>query len=64
MDTLQVYMNNLKNMLVTATGNVLVIRRFGHPFLVWGTELQSFLVELLSENPCYFTEPELQQLYR
>jgi hypothetical protein len=40
MDKLGVYFNNLTNSLVTSTGNsVLVVRRFGHSFLLWDTSL-------------------------
>ena len=34
MDVLKVYYNNLKNVLVTPTKSVPVVRRFGHPFLL------------------------------
>ena len=34
MDYLQVYFNNLKNMLITPWSEVPVIYRFGHPFLL------------------------------
>ena len=34
MDILKVYYNNLKNILVTPTKSVPVVRRFGHPFLL------------------------------
>ena len=39
MDTLQVYYNNLRNVIVTKTKDVLVVRRFGHPWLLWDTSL-------------------------
>jgi len=34
MDKLGVYFNNLKNKLVTSSGNILVVQRFGHLFLL------------------------------
>jgi len=34
-DILKDYYNNLKNILVTLTKSVPIIRRFGHPFLLW-----------------------------
>jgi hypothetical protein len=34
MDRLQIYFNNLRNVVVTCTREVLVVRRFGHPFLL------------------------------
>jgi hypothetical protein len=65
MDKLGVYFNNLTNSLVTSTGNsVLVVRRFGHSFLLWDTSLQSFIAESFAYNPCYLTEVELQRLHR
>src|SRR6266567_124694 len=39
MDYLQVYFNNLKNILITPWSEVLVIYYFGHPFLLWNTSL-------------------------
>jgi hypothetical protein len=34
MDSLQVYYNNLKDIIITRTGAVQVVRRFGHLFLL------------------------------
>ena len=39
MDQLGVYFNNLQDLLVTPQGNIPVIRRFGHCFLLWDTSL-------------------------
>jgi len=33
-DRLQIYYNNLRNVIITHTKKVLVVRRFGHPFLL------------------------------
>ena len=33
-DKLKVYFDNLRNILVSPQGDVLVVRRFGHPFLL------------------------------
>jgi hypothetical protein len=33
-DTLGIYFNNLTNILITPRGDVLVVRRFGHSFLL------------------------------
>jgi hypothetical protein len=38
-DKLGVYFNNLSNVIVTLKGDVLVVRRFGHLFLLWNTLL-------------------------
>ena len=64
MDTLKVYYNNLKNVLVTPTKSVPVVRRFGHPFLLWEESLQSFITHLFNQNPYYLTITELHQLHR
>jgi hypothetical protein len=64
MDKLGIYFNNLLNMLVTPKGNVPVVRRFGHSFLLWNTSLQSFIAESFACNPCYLTNTELQRLHR
>ena len=39
MDSLRVYYNNLTNTLITPTESVPVVRRFGHPFLLWEDSL-------------------------
>jgi len=36
---LRVYFNNLFNVIVTLKGDVLVVRRFEHLFLLWNTLL-------------------------
>jgi hypothetical protein len=43
---------------------VLVVRRFGHPFLVWSSSLQSYLVKSFNANPYYLTDVELRRLHR
>jgi hypothetical protein len=64
MDSLQVYYNNLKDVIITRTGVVQVVRRFGHLFLLWNSALQSYLAESFDTNPCYLTDVELRQLHR
>jgi hypothetical protein len=64
MDKLGVYFNNLTNSLVTSTRSVLVVRRFGHSFLLWDTSLQSLIIESFNCNPCFLTKVELQRLHR
>jgi hypothetical protein len=59
MDKLHVYLNNLQDVLVTLNGDVPVVRRFGHSFLLWDTTLQVFLTESFDYNPCYLTNTEL-----
>jgi hypothetical protein len=64
MDSLQIYYNNLKNVVITRVGDVPVVRRYGHPFLLWDSSLQSYLCDSFCENPCYLTDIELRQLHR
>ena len=64
MDKLRVYFNNLSNTLITPSGPVPTVRRFGHSFLLWDTSLQAFIAESFACNPCYLTNVELQRLHR
>jgi hypothetical protein len=64
MDKLKVYYNNLTNTLVTPNGSVPVVRRFGHPFLLWEDCLRTFVMTSLNQNPCPLTETELRRLHR
>src|SRR5450432_3776685 len=64
MDTLQVYYNNLRNVIVTKTKDVPVVRRFRHPWLLWDTSLQTYLTESFNSNLCFLTNVELRRLHR
>ena len=64
MDKLGVYFNNLSNIVITPKGDIPVVRRFGHSFLLWNTSLQSFITESFKCNPCFLTNVELQRLHR
>ena len=59
-DYLQVYFNNLKNLLVTSYSIILVIYCFGHPFLLWNISLCTYLTKSFKQNPCYLTDIELK----
>ena len=63
-DTLGVYFNNLTNVLVTQQGNVPVVRRFGHSFLLWNSSLQGFIIDSFNYTTCYLTNVELQRIHR
>src|ERR1035437_3503958 len=63
MDKLQVYYNNIWDVLVTRTREVPVVRRFRHAFLLCNSSLQAYLLESFKSNPCYLTEVELQRLH-
>jgi hypothetical protein len=64
MDSLQVYFDNVQDLLVTPIGTVPVVRRFGHAFLLFDSALRSYLVESFDLQPCYLTEIELRRLHR
>ena len=64
MDKLQVYYNNVRDVLVTRTREVPIVRRFGHAFLLCNSSLQTYLLESFESNPCYLIEVELQRLHR
>jgi hypothetical protein len=64
MDKLGVYFNNLTDRIVTPTGEVPVVRRFGHSFLLWDTALRSYITESFTCNPCFLTSVELRRLHR
>ena len=63
MDKLNIYFNNLENVLITSTKSVPVICRFCHPFLLWDKSLQSFIANSFNNNSCFLTNTELRQLY-
>jgi hypothetical protein len=62
-DELQVYYNNLKNILITYTRKVSVARQFSYLFLLWNSSLQVYLLESFDLNLCYLTDVELQYLH-
>jgi hypothetical protein len=64
MDTLGVYYSNVKNKLVTPTGTLPVIQRFGYLFPLWEESLESFMNTSLSRNPSPLTDAELRYLHR
>jgi hypothetical protein len=64
MDKLQVYYDNIRDVLVTRTKEVPVVRRYGHAFLLCYSSLQPYLSDSFDSNPCYLTETELQRLHR
>ena len=64
MDSLGIYFNNLKNILISPNYSVSVVRQFGHPFLLWNESLSAFLQDSLSSSSCFLTDTELRQLHR
>jgi hypothetical protein len=63
-DKLQVYYNNIRDVLVTRTREISVVRYFRHIFLLCNSFLQVYLSDSFESNPCYLIEIELQCLYR
>jgi hypothetical protein len=66
MDKLRIEYHNLSNVLVSEDRKlrVPVIRRFGHPWLVWDATLQSYLLETIDQEESWLTRGELQRLHR
>jgi hypothetical protein len=64
MDSLQAYYNNVTDALVTPSVTLPVTRRFGHPFLIWGETLKTYIQQSFEYNPCYLTTVEIQRLHR
>lgn len=60
---LNVYFNNLENILIISTKLVLVVHCFGHPFLLWDKFLQSFIANSFNNNPCFLIDTEPRQLH-
>jgi hypothetical protein len=42
----------------------LVIRRYGHAFLLWKMLIQSLILEFIEKNSCLLIEIELRRLHR
>ncbi|OXV05485.1 hypothetical protein Egran_06747, partial [Elaphomyces granulatus] len=55
MDAKGIILDNLQNKLISSTRSVPVIRRFGHPFLMWGPMVSTY---------SHLTETELRMLHR
>ena len=64
MDKLRVYYNNVTDALISPALTLPITRRFGHPFLVWGEALRTYVQESFDYNPCYLTSTEIHRLYR
>ena len=63
-NTLKVYFNNFKNVLITPNSPILVVYQFGHSFLLWKSPLHMYLIEFFNCNPCYLTNIKLQYFYQ
>jgi hypothetical protein len=63
MDKLGIYFNNLIDRIIISTGEASVVRRFGHPFLLWDIALRSYITESFTYNPCFLISVELRRLH-
>ena len=52
------------SLIKPARDTVLVIRRFGHSFLLWDASLQTVISDPFNYNPWFLTETELRHLHR
>jgi hypothetical protein len=66
LDRLNVYFDNLRNVLIGPKPKMTtpVIRKFGHPFIIWDYSFETYAMQSLNDNPCFFTETELRRLHR
>ena len=66
LDRLKVYFDNTRDVLVGPKPDMAtpIVRRFGHPFLVWGKAYGTYLIESFDQNPCFLTEAELRRIHR
>ena len=64
LDRLRAKYDNLKDVLVQGARRILVIRAFGHPWILLN-KLEALVYASQAETPqCHLTESELRQLYR
>ena len=69
LDKTGAYFNNLTNQLVRKDQSWPVIRKYGHPFLIWGKTLSSYCTTIFFNSEDVplegqLTEKELRQLHR
>jgi hypothetical protein len=64
MDRLRVYYNNVTDTLIGPALTLPITQRFGHPFLIWGECLRTYIQDSFDYNPCYLTNTEIRRLHR
>jgi hypothetical protein len=66
LDRLKVYYDNTKDLLVRHEPYLTapVVRRFGHPFLIWDHLLVTYIIQSFDEDQCFLTATELRRLHR
>ncbi len=69
-DRLQVYYNNVTDTLIGPATTLEskhitlpITRQFGHPFLIQGKTLRTYIQESFDYNPCYLTSTEIHHLH-
>lgn len=63
MNRLEVFFDNIRNVLIDKNITMSAIRRFEHAFLLW-ENIQTCIVESLNSNSCYLISIELDQLHK
>ena len=63
MNRLNIYYNNIQNVLVMKNRVISIICRFDHSFMLWNSCLQVYLTELFDDSSCHLTEKKLRQLH-
>lgn len=59
MGKLNIYFNNLENVVIISTKLVIVVYCFGHPFLLGDKSLQLFIANFFNNKPCFWIGIEL-----
>lgn len=61
MNKLNIYFNNLENILVTSIKLISVVYYFGYFFFLWDKFFQSFIASFFNNNFCFLTDIKLHQ---
>ena len=64
LDWLNVYYNNINDILIQKKSITFVIHRFEHSFLLWNSALQNCIIEFFNYNFCFLIEIELRKLHK
>ena len=64
LDILNATYHNLRDVVVTPHSEAPLQRQFGHPFILWGKNLQQFISSSLTSDSCFLTATELSRLHR
>ncbi|EED20730.1 conserved hypothetical protein [Talaromyces stipitatus ATCC 10500] len=66
LDRLKVYYDNTKDLLIRSEPYLTapIVRRFGHPFLIWDYSLAMYISQSFDDEQCFLTDTELCRLHR